>query len=1026
MTRFLLLLCTCVLTGNLSAQISAADAVAEMGRGINLGNTLEPPMEGDWNNGPAREDYFNAYVAAGFTNVRIPVRWDEHTADAPPYTIDATWMDRVEEVVDWGLDRGLYITLNAHHEDWLKAGYGDPALRARFDSIWVQVSERFREKSEKLLFEIINEPFGMTVAEVDDLNARVLGIIRKTNPTRLVIFGGNQYANAEELLVAAVPEDDYLIGYFHSYDPWAFAGQGTGTWGTEADYAALDEKFRRVDNWSTANEIPVHLSEFGAVLQADYNSRMRYYAAYVEAALRYGFAFSVWDDGGMFGILDREANSWPEVKDILINTYADAPTDLVLTAPEPGDTLNLEVELNWVNRSASDSIRIERRADGEAFTTVARLDTNATAYVDTTVSKGQFYTYRVATRRTDGTLLQSYPARALVAAGAQEFFGDTLLVLPGVLQVENFDLGGESVAYHDSEPANQGGAYREDEGVDVGANGTGGYAIGYVAQGEWLEYTVMVDSAGSYAVEAAVAALDGGGSFQLSTSAGGSTLSVTVPEAGTGGYETYATVTPAGRMQLPAGEQTLRIDITGETAFNLDSLVFRKVAVDSNSVINYADNLDTAALRFGGTPAGITFAVDTGILTIAGDGTSPTYQTFRYTLPEPLVADVSGSNNLLYLSARTLSGQPANLRIDLIDDNDLHTTNAGRTILIEGTEYAEYRIDYTGGYADGGYGGTGCEAANAPCAVNGSRIVAIAFYPEPTAGGFDDSIQVDYLSFGVPLGEEPAPAGVVNYRDQLDAAGDQLVGEATGLTYAAREGEIVITGDGSAPPYQTVGYLLRDQEGNATLADVVNSDNLLYLRARTVSGDSVNLRVDLIDDNNVHTTLAGRTVRVGGTEYMTYSLDFTGGYSDGGYGGTGCEQEDQPCPVDGQRIRQINFYPDPVEGGFSDSLIIDWLAFGEEISTSVTAPATLTNLAVYPNPARDAITVAYRQASPGNLRIDIMDAMGRVVVRQRTGMVPAGAHRIPLSVDQLVRGTYFLRLSTQTSSESYVLPLLLR
>lgn len=62
------------------AQLTPAEAVEGMKRGINLGNTLEPPTEGGWNNGPARESYFDAYVEAGFSNVRIPVRWDQHTS----------------------------------------------------------------------------------------------------------------------------------------------------------------------------------------------------------------------------------------------------------------------------------------------------------------------------------------------------------------------------------------------------------------------------------------------------------------------------------------------------------------------------------------------------------------------------------------------------------------------------------------------------------------------------------------------------------------------------------------------------------------------------------------------------------------------------------------------------------------------------------------------------------------------------------------------------------------------------------
>ncbi|MEL6846223.1 MAG: glycoside hydrolase family 5 protein, partial [Bacteroidota bacterium] len=218
----LLLLFICASLG-LAAQLSPQTAVAEMGRGINLGNTLEPPLEGAWNNGPAQESYFDAYLAAGFKNIRIPVRWDQHTGNAAPFTIDSTWMNRVEQVVDWGLSRGFYITLNGHHEDWLKNNYSNPTLRARYDSIWVQVAERFKNKSDSLLFEIINEPIGMTVAEVDDLNQRILGIIRQTNPTRIVIYSGNRWSNSAELLNAAIPNDNYIIGYYHAYDPWQFS-----------------------------------------------------------------------------------------------------------------------------------------------------------------------------------------------------------------------------------------------------------------------------------------------------------------------------------------------------------------------------------------------------------------------------------------------------------------------------------------------------------------------------------------------------------------------------------------------------------------------------------------------------------------------------------------------------------------------------------------------------------------------------------------------------------------------------------
>jgi aryl-phospho-beta-D-glucosidase BglC (GH1 family) len=110
----------------LKAQLTPQEAVQGMHRGINLGNTLEPPTEGAWNNGPAQESYFDAYLEAGFSNIRIPVRWDQHTGNTAPFAVNEVWMNRVEEVVDWGLSRGFYITLNGHHEDWLKNNYTNP------------------------------------------------------------------------------------------------------------------------------------------------------------------------------------------------------------------------------------------------------------------------------------------------------------------------------------------------------------------------------------------------------------------------------------------------------------------------------------------------------------------------------------------------------------------------------------------------------------------------------------------------------------------------------------------------------------------------------------------------------------------------------------------------------------------------------------------------------------------------------------------------------------------------------------
>jgi hypothetical protein len=86
--------------------------------GINLGNTLELPVEGP---APHRADerYIDAFATAGFTLVRLPVRWDNHTLAHAPFTVDAAWLARVKTVVGWATSRGLRVVVNSHDDRWI-------------------------------------------------------------------------------------------------------------------------------------------------------------------------------------------------------------------------------------------------------------------------------------------------------------------------------------------------------------------------------------------------------------------------------------------------------------------------------------------------------------------------------------------------------------------------------------------------------------------------------------------------------------------------------------------------------------------------------------------------------------------------------------------------------------------------------------------------------------------------------------------------------------------------------------------
>jgi hypothetical protein len=259
------------------------------------------------------------------------------------------------------------------------------------------------------LFEIINEPYPISQANINDLNARILSIIRKTNPTRIVIFSGNQYSNSDQLVAAKIPDpnDKYLIGYYHSYDPYPFGLDGPGTYGSTSDINTTKAKFDQVTNWSTKNNIPVILSEFGAQKKCDYNSRMTYYATIVDQAFKHGVAFNAWDDNGDFTIYSRAPGVWNEIKDILI--YTD------VTSPNQFKSFFLDttkVKLSWTNRtSANDSIIVDRGVNSASgLVQFAKISPAASQYIDSTVLKGNVYYYRLRTKISNSSIY-SYPIR---------------------------------------------------------------------------------------------------------------------------------------------------------------------------------------------------------------------------------------------------------------------------------------------------------------------------------------------------------------------------------------------------------------------------------------------------------------------------------------------------------------------------------------------------------------------------------------------------------------------------------------
>lgn len=291
-----------------------------LGRGINYGNMLEAPSEGEW--GLRFQDDFPRLVKqAGFDSVRVPVRWSAHAALEAPYAIDAEFMERVKHVVDLSLAEGLKVVLNVHHYDEI---FREPsAHRQRFLAIWSQIAEEFQGANSRLFFELLNEPHDQLSAEIwNEMLVATIDVIRPLHPDRWLIVGPDHWNGVSALPSLVLPESDRkLIVTVHYYLPFPFTHQGAswvdpppplGTqWrGTESEVAEIVEHLTGVAKWAEQHQRPIYVGEFGAYERADMPSRARWTRTVRSECEKQGFAWAYWELGSGFGAWNPRTRQW--------------------------------------------------------------------------------------------------------------------------------------------------------------------------------------------------------------------------------------------------------------------------------------------------------------------------------------------------------------------------------------------------------------------------------------------------------------------------------------------------------------------------------------------------------------------------------------------------------------------------------------------------------------------------------------------------------------------------------------------
>lgn len=308
----------------LAVAASAADAPKSLpvGACINMGDQLEALSETAHGGARIEAADFKRIRAAGFTTVRIPVRWSDKTGDGPDFPIDPAWMARVTEVVDQALAAHLNVILNDHHFDALDA---DPAANsAKLAAIWRQVAAHFADRPvSRLWFEIENEPH----EKLDNANlmatlAPALAEIRASNPRRPVIIGGENWSGIDSLATLDLPDDPNLYPTFHYYEPFDFTHQGAGwvkpappkvgrTYGTAADAQRLVDDAAKVKAYAARSGLVPFMGESGAYDRyIPLDQRVQYTRAVHDAFTPLGVGICAWAYTNTFPFYDHNARRW--------------------------------------------------------------------------------------------------------------------------------------------------------------------------------------------------------------------------------------------------------------------------------------------------------------------------------------------------------------------------------------------------------------------------------------------------------------------------------------------------------------------------------------------------------------------------------------------------------------------------------------------------------------------------------------------------------------------------------------------
>lgn len=279
-----------------------------------------------------------------------------------------------------------------------------------------------------------------------------------------------------------------------------------------------------------------------------------------------------------------------------ITVNVTSPVCNVPTGLAASNITSTSATLNWQAASGAQSYLLWYRAVGTAWSTENSVTVESNSYNLTGLTANTDYEFTLRSNCSDQTSGYASPYGTFktgtpVVRGP---FGGTAWPVPGKIEAENYDIGGINVAYADNSAGNSGGVYRTDD-VDIESttDAGGGFNVGWILNGEWLEYTTNVTASGRYRLEVRVASINSDRTFNILMD--GQDISGTLSVPNTGGWQNWQTVT-VNDISLSAGQKIMRIAMNGD-GFNINHVTFSPMpnAAPVVSITSPSDNASFSA-----------------------------------------------------------------------------------------------------------------------------------------------------------------------------------------------------------------------------------------------------------------------------------------------------------------------------------------------------------------------------------------------------------------------------------------------